>query len=122
SMKRLWNNSLVIKLFLSYLVVVVLLFLSFYYSSDALLRDFYINSLSKRMDHDAQLLFRAVPFGAVGAGLDTICRQLSGELGSRITVIAADGRVLGDSAEISEQMENQANRPEVIDGMRNGTG
>jgi two-component system phosphate regulon sensor histidine kinase PhoR len=121
-MKRLWNNSLVIKLFLSYLVIVVLLFLSFYYSSDALLRDFYINSLSKRMDHDAQLLFRAVPFDALGAGLDTICRQLSGELGSRITVIAADGRVLGDSAEISEQMENQANRPEVIDGMRNGTG
>ncbi|TMA56473.1 MAG: HAMP domain-containing protein, partial [Deltaproteobacteria bacterium] len=48
--------------------------------------------------------------------------QLSGELGSWITVIAADGRVLGDSAEVSEQMENHANRPEVIEAMRNGTG
>lgn len=121
-MKRLWNSSLVAKVFLSYFAVVALLFLTFYYSSNALLRNFYIESLSTRMEQEAHLLARVVPFGAAGVALDNICRQLSGELGSRITVIAVDGRVLGDSAEVSETMENHANRPEVIEAMRTGTG
>jgi two-component system, OmpR family, phosphate regulon sensor histidine kinase PhoR len=121
-MKRLWNSSLVAKIFLSYLAVVTLLFLSFYYSSTTLLRNFYIGSLSARMEQEAHLLARVVPFDRVGVDLDNVCRQLSGELGSRITVIAVDGRVLGDSAEVSEQMENHANRPEVIEALRHGTG
>ena len=121
-MKRLWNSSLVAKVFLSYFAVVALLFLTFYYSSNTLLRSFYIGSLSTRMEQEAHLLARVVPFDAAGVALDNICRQLSGELGSRITVIAVDGRVLGDSAEVSEKMENHANRPEVLEAMRTGTG
>jgi len=121
-MKRHWNSSLVAKIFFSYLAVVALLFLSFYYSSNTLLRNFYIGSLSTRMEQEAHLLARVVPFDRAGIDLDNICRQLSGELGSRITVIAADGRVLGDSAEVSEQMENHANRPEVIEALRTGSG
>jgi two-component system phosphate regulon sensor histidine kinase PhoR len=121
-MKRLWNSNLVTKVFLSYLAVIALLFLGLYYSSNALLRNFYIDSLSARMEQEAHLLARVVPFDLAGVTLDTVCRQLAGELGSRITVIAADGRVLGDSAEVSAQMENHANRPEVIDAMRSGTG
>src|SRR5580765_7459869 len=52
-MKRLWNSSLVTKIFLSYLAVIALLFLGLYYSSNALLRNFYTDSLSERMEHHA---------------------------------------------------------------------
>lgn len=121
-MKRLWNSSLVVKVFLSYFVVVALLFLSFYFSSNLLLRHFYIRSLSTRMEQEAHLLARMVPFDEAGAILDSLCRQLSGELGARITIIAIDGRVLGDSAEISEHMENHGTRPEIIEAIRTGTG
>src|SRR6185503_4349551 len=41
---------------------------------------------------------------------------------ARITIIATDGRVLGDSAEISEHMENHGTRPEILEAMRTGTG
>jgi two-component system phosphate regulon sensor histidine kinase PhoR len=121
-MKRLWNSSLVVKVFLSYFVVVALLFLSFYFSSNLLLGHFYIRSLSTRMQQEAHLLARMVPFDEAGAALDSLCRQLSGELGARITIIATDGRVLGDSAEISEHMENHGTRPEILEAMRTGTG
>jgi len=121
-MKRLWNSSLVVKVFLSYFVVVALLFLSFYFSSNLLLRHFYIRSLSTRMEQEAHLLARMVPFDEAGAILDSLCRQLSGELGARITIIAIDGRVLGDSAEISEHMENHGTRPEILEAIRTGTG
>src|SRR5262245_16418819 len=121
-MRRLWSNSLVAKVFLSYLAVVALLFTSFYYFSNSALRSFYIGSLSDRMEQEARLLGRVIPFDVEGLALDDLCRQLSGELGSRITIIARDGRVLGDSSEISTRMENHATRPEVIQALRSGSG
>ncbi len=121
-MKRLWNNSLLAKVFLAYFAVVALLFLSFYFSATILLRHYYIRSFSARMDHQADLLARIVPFDQSGAALDSLCRQLSGELGARITILATDGRVLGDSAEDSESIENQAGRPEVLAANQAGIG
>src|SRR5512132_1772881 len=100
-MKRLWKFSLVNKVFFSYFAVALLLVLGFSFSSSSLIRDSYVSTLSGRMDQEAHLLGRVLPFGVEGDELDAICRQLAGELGSRITVIALDGRVLGDSAETS---------------------
>jgi two-component system phosphate regulon sensor histidine kinase PhoR len=42
--------------------------------------------------------------------------------GARVTVIAADGRVLGDSQADPQSMENHANRPEVLEAMATGEG
>src|SRR4029434_5272422 len=98
----------------SHCCVVAISFAGFYYSANSTLRNFYSDSLSGRMEQEAHLLGRVVPFDIEGSLLDGLCRQLSGELGSRITVIARDGRVIGDSSEISTKMENHAARPEVV--------
>jgi two-component system, OmpR family, phosphate regulon sensor histidine kinase PhoR len=121
-MKRVWNNSLVWKVFISYLVIVVLLFASFYFYSSSVLRRFYIASLNTRMEQEARLLARVLPFEFDGISLDATCRQLSAELGARITVIALDGKVLGDSAEPSAAMESHGSRPEVIEALLKGAG
>ncbi|MGE5816927.1 MAG: histidine kinase dimerization/phospho-acceptor domain-containing protein, partial [Deltaproteobacteria bacterium] len=121
-MKKLWTNSLAAKVLLSYLAIVALLFACFYFASSALLRDFYVSSLNTRMEQEAHLLARVLPFGVEGTALDAVCRQLSQELGARITVIAMDGKVLGDSSEISANMENHAGRPEVIAALSQGSG
>ena len=121
-MKRLWNISLVAKVFLSYFAVVALLFAGFYLFSNKLVRDFHIATLSLGMDRETQLLSRILPFDLEGSALDALCRQLAGELGSRITVIAPDGKVLGDSAEGSATMDNHGARPEVIGAKNSGTG
>ena len=42
--------------------------------------------------------------------------------GARITVIAADGRVLADSQSDAQTMENQASRPEFLEAMAKGDG
>ena len=121
-MKRLWSNSLAGKFFLSYFAVVLLLFAGFYSYSSTALRDHELSTLSDRMEREAHLLGRVLPFDAEGPVLDTLCRELSRELGSRITVIALSGKVLGDSAEASASMENHAGRPEVIEAMKQGSG
>jgi two-component system phosphate regulon sensor histidine kinase PhoR len=42
--------------------------------------------------------------------------------GARVTVIAADGRVLVDSQADAQTMENHANRPEILEAMAKGDG
>jgi two-component system, OmpR family, phosphate regulon sensor histidine kinase PhoR len=42
--------------------------------------------------------------------------------GARVTVISSDGTVLADSQTASDNMENHATRPEVMDALRGGEG
>jgi len=121
-MRKPWNNTLIAKFFLSYLAVVALLFLGFFYLAQSDLRDLYIGTIGKVMEQRARLLARLIPASAAGAELDRMCRELASDLGIRITVIAADGRVLGDSDEASAAMENHGARPEVKDALAAGSG
>jgi two-component system, OmpR family, phosphate regulon sensor histidine kinase PhoR len=56
---------------------------------------------------------------------DALADRLGRDLGIRVTVIAADGKVLGDTdldGEALEKVENHAGRPEVIAALRGGEG
>jgi two-component system phosphate regulon sensor histidine kinase PhoR len=121
-MKRLWRNSLVAKFFFTYLAIVVLLFAGFYLYSSHIVRHVYVSSISRALHDDARLLGRLLPFQAQGPPLDDLCRTLAKETRIRITVIAPDGRVVGDSAESSAGMENHGTRPEVLEALREGSG
>ena len=68
-MKRLWNLSLVKKVFFSYFAVALLLVLGFYFSSNTLIHNFHISTLSSRMEQEAHLLGRVLPFGVEGGEL-----------------------------------------------------
>ncbi|MQA30830.1 MAG: HAMP domain-containing protein [Luteitalea sp.] len=68
---------------------------------------------------------RLSPNGGGGPELDAEADRIGGLLGARITLIAADGRVLGDSSEAADavrQMENHASRPEVVEAREGGIG
>ena len=53
---------------------------------------------------------------------DILAKKLGKEIDTRITIIATDGTVLGDSIEDPATMENHATRPEVKDALANGIG
>ena len=121
-MRRLWQNSLVVKFFLSYLAVVTLLFTSFYLYSSTVVRDFYVSSLGERLELEARLLAKALPSPSDNHEFDLLCRNLANELVTRITIVGADGRVLCDSVEASATMENHRWRPEVVEALKTGAG
>jgi len=59
------------------------------------------------------------------ADLDAEADRIGSMTGSRVTLIAPDGRVAGDSTETPaalETVENHATRPEVIDALRTDVG
>ncbi len=54
--------------------------------------------------------------------VDATCKHTGRDSRTRITIILPDGRVIGDSEEQPAQMENHADRPEVREALRGGTG
>jgi two-component system phosphate regulon sensor histidine kinase PhoR len=54
--------------------------------------------------------------------LDALAKTLGAEIEARVTIVASDGTVLGDSEEDPLVMENHAERPEVIDALATGVG
>jgi len=80
-----------------------------------------IETLGERLLAEARLAGEALPWTA-GAPLDAACAQLAADLGVRLSVIASDGRVLGESARSSESLENHADRPEFRAALANGQG
>ena len=121
-MKRLWSNSLIFKFFLSYLAVIGLLVLTFYFYAGAILKDLYVSSLRTRMEHEARLIATVLPLNIEGDALNDITRKLSEQLDARITIIAPDGEVLSDSAHSSGGMENHGGRPEIVAALAQGAG
>lgn len=80
-----------------------------------------INALRDGLSVQAQLISRNIPFGHP-VPLDELCRRYKTATGARITVIAADGRVLGDSDHASSDMDNHRDRIEVQQADLAGTG
>jgi two-component system phosphate regulon sensor histidine kinase PhoR len=56
------------------------------------------------------------------ADADNIAKTTGSEIEARVTIIALDGTVLGDSWENPQTMENHATRPEVTEALATGIG
>lgn len=54
--------------------------------------------------------------------IDALCKELGKRSSTRLTVILPDGKVVGDSDESPQQMDNHILRPEVADAFQEGKG
>ncbi len=80
-----------------------------------------VDTLAERLLAESRIAGDALPWDQ-GAALDAACERLAADLQIRLTVIAADGRVLGESTRSSESLENHANRPEIQEALMRATG
>ena len=88
-------------------------------------RDSQTNSLRSQLESEARLVAQASLPGFVvsdGNELDTLAKTTGGQINSRVTIIAGDGTVLGDSEHDPVTMENHATRPEVAEALASGVG
>jgi two-component system, OmpR family, phosphate regulon sensor histidine kinase PhoR len=113
--------SLFWKLGLTYLVLlfVVLVTVDFYVGR--ILHDEYIRAAEQQLSSLAEVARANPPQFDNRAAVASWTSWMS-HSGARVTLIAADGRVLADSAHDFETMENHANRPEFLTAMARGQG
>lgn len=62
------------------------------------------------------------PAAAGGAGLDELAQRWATLIDGRVTILAADGVVLGESHQDRALLDNHLNRPEVQEAIRSGAG
>jgi two-component system phosphate regulon sensor histidine kinase PhoR len=86
----------------------------------------YLANLQDTLSAEAQLLADVlIPILSASPDLDQLdaySRQWAGKLDVRVTIIAPDGTVIGESDEDRLLMDNHANRPEVIQALDTGLG
>jgi two-component system, OmpR family, phosphate regulon sensor histidine kinase PhoR len=117
------------KLALTFLALLLSVLLAVDFLAERALRSSYENDGYQELKALARLIhLQALPVtGATPqtpeevAALNTWVAANSSS-GVRISVIAADGRVLADSQSEAATMENHAGRPEVLGALRNGEG
>lgn len=88
-------------------------------------RNAQLDSLRSQLEYEARITAEASLPGFLGAGpgeLNDLAERLGEEINARVTIIALDGVVLGDSEEDPATMENHADRPEVVDALEQGLG
>ncbi|NJD55683.1 MAG: PAS domain S-box protein [Nitrospirae bacterium] len=77
----------------------------------AAVKNNYVDNLRKDLAIQISLMSKGLSFKQADA--DDLCRELKKDTGARVTLIADDGRVIGDSDKDSAQMDNHLHRTEI---------
>lgn len=85
-----------------------------------------LDNLRSQLENEARITAEASLPGFLSTGepsnLDALAKKVGAEIKARVTIVAVDGTVLGDSEEDPATMENHANRPEIVDALATGVG
>jgi two-component system, OmpR family, phosphate regulon sensor histidine kinase PhoR len=114
-----WKITLPVAL----LIIVCLGGLGFYTVNS--IRSVQIDHLRSTLQYEARLVADEALPGLEQPGnsnLDTLAKSAGKEINSRVTIIARDGTVLGDTWEDPATLENHSNRPEIQAALSYGIG
>ena len=85
-----------------------------------------LDNLRSQLENEARITAEASLPGFLSTGepsnLDALAKKVGAEIKARVTIVAVDGTVLGDSEEDPATMEKHANRPEIVDALATGVG
>ncbi|SDN20914.1 two-component system, OmpR family, phosphate regulon sensor histidine kinase PhoR [Paenibacillus sp. yr247] len=92
------------------------------------LEDSHVQSLQDNMERELQVIMATGDWNRKGTDAELIsyysgqAKLLKEATNERLTYVRADGKVLGDSDQNPEQMDNHMNRPEIAAAAVNGVG
>jgi len=114
------RKRLLWQIFPAYLLVILISLAAVIFYSSRTLKKFHLEKTAKDLEARGMLLegrFRGLLSSAQTDGVDSLCKELGGRTGMRVTVILPDGGVIGDSDEDPSRMDNHADRPEIMEAM-----
>lgn len=106
------------------LLILLLMVLALFYLSN-LVRDVYLDSQRRQLEAECRVIADAIRSSLTQhspSALDPLAYRYARLVDARVTVIAADGTVLGESHRSSVDMENHLGRPEIQQALSEGRG
>jgi two-component system phosphate regulon sensor histidine kinase PhoR len=103
-------------------IVIIVAVVAITLLSNRTLHEFSENRSIADLEAQAYLVDRLLSRAGPNADLQAELVALSERAGTRITLIAKDGKVLGDSHESPEIMESHESRPEILRARKEGIG
>ncbi|MFC5451939.1 two-component system histidine kinase PnpS [Paenibacillus aestuarii] len=92
------------------------------------LEDSHIQALEDNMERELKVILATGDWTRNGSDSELMsyyteqAKRIKASTDSRLTYVRADGRVLGDSDQSPEQMDNHLTRPEIVTAAANGVG
>lgn len=119
------RKRLLWQLYPSYLLITLISLLAVTLYASRALRQFQLQQTKADLESRMHLIQEQVRQRLVVAQpnrVDRLCKDLGKKASTRITVVLPSGKVVGDSEELPEEMDNHADRPEVIEALAAGLG
>ena len=118
------NRQLIWKIVPPYILIVIPLVLFVGWYATQTLSNFFKDASTQDLVIRTRLAVQAIsPIADLKTGrVDSLCRRIATQTETRVTMIDMTGRVLCDTHENPEIMDNHADRPEVNDAIITGIG
>jgi two-component system phosphate regulon sensor histidine kinase PhoR len=119
------KRSFFSKIFIGYLLIIFALSSLILVLSLNTIREFYRDTLTdhlKTLGHTLNSEVEHLLDMGRANQLDGFVKTLGSKIHTRVTIIATDGKVLADSEENIQSMENHSHRPEVVEALQGKTG
>ena len=123
------SYPLFLKLFLPFLLIVLIPLLAFSWYAGYSMRRFYMEQTAINLEARANLLKEQVTHYLLATdekkdekNIDLLCKRSGKSSDTRITVMQLSGKVLGDSEKNPVEMVNHSDRPEFVKAMTGETG
>jgi two-component system, OmpR family, phosphate regulon sensor histidine kinase PhoR len=118
-------KKLIWHLYPSYLLLILLTLTAAGWFAGRSMRSFYMTQIRRDLLNQAYLLtdlFVPLLEPLRRHELDRRCKQVGGKVRTRFTVILPNGKVVGDSEAVSDDMENHGDRPEIRQALKGDVG
>jgi two-component system phosphate regulon sensor histidine kinase PhoR len=119
------NKRLLWQLYPAYLLIMLVSLIAVAWYASSALRTFDLEQTKAGLEARALLieeLFSSEIAQSDFQQIDALCKELGQKAATRITVILPEGKVVGDSEESPQKMDNHADRPEVVEALTGRTG
>jgi two-component system phosphate regulon sensor histidine kinase PhoR len=119
------RKRLLWQLYPSYLLITLAALLAITLYASGALRRFHLDQTKADLESRARLIQDEVRRHLAAEELDDVdrlCKERGTTSATRITVVLPSGKVVGDSYEAPEAMDNHADRPEILEALAGGTG
>jgi len=119
------KKRLLWQLYPSYLLITFLCLAGIVWYANKSLREFYLHQLESDLAAQAWLIeysLSALPSLEEGPSVDALAKRLGRGAAIRVTVVLPSGKVIGDSQENPQLMDNHRMRPEIQQAFQGRTG